>query len=68
VGVPYSIATAIFGGSAGYVGLWFKSIGHETGFYLYASACIACTLIAALCMRRSDTDHLQTPLAGRRPL
>ncbi|MBZ4346327.1 alpha-ketoglutarate transporter, partial [Mycobacterium tuberculosis] len=24
VGVPYAIATAIFGGTAGYVGLWFK--------------------------------------------
>jgi MHS family alpha-ketoglutarate permease-like MFS transporter len=68
VGVPYSIATAIFGGSAGYVGLWFKSIGHETGFYVYASAAIACTLIAALCMRKSDTEHLPTSLAGRRPL
>jgi MHS family alpha-ketoglutarate permease-like MFS transporter len=67
VGVPYSIATAIFGGSAGYAGLWFKSIGHETGFYIYVSACIACTLIAALCMRKSDTDHLNRslPAGGR---
>ncbi|QGZ64660.1 MFS transporter [Paraburkholderia acidisoli] len=54
VGVPYAIATAIFGGTAGYAGLWFKSIGHESGFYLYASACIACTLIATLSLRRSD--------------
>jgi MHS family alpha-ketoglutarate permease-like MFS transporter len=68
VGVPYAIATAIFGGSAGYVGLWFKSIGHETGFYAYASLCIACTLIAALCMRQSDTEHLPTSFSGRRPL
>jgi MHS family alpha-ketoglutarate permease-like MFS transporter len=56
VGVPYAIATAIFGGTAGYAGLWFKSIGHESGFYLYASACIACTLIATLCLRRSDVQ------------
>ncbi|PLZ02892.1 alpha-ketoglutarate transporter [Burkholderia sp. WAC0059] len=55
VGVPYSIATALFGGTAGYAGLWFKSIGHEAGFYLYASACIACTLVAALCLRRGDS-------------
>ncbi|HEM7878287.1 TPA: MFS transporter [Burkholderia contaminans] len=54
VGVPYAIATAVFGGTAGYVGLWFKSIGHESGFYLYASACIGCTLIATLSLRRSD--------------
>jgi MHS family alpha-ketoglutarate permease-like MFS transporter len=56
VGVPYSVATAIFGGTAGYAGLWFKSIGHESGFYLYASACIACTLIAALNLRKSDVQ------------
>jgi MHS family alpha-ketoglutarate permease-like MFS transporter len=54
VGVPYAIATAIFGGTASYAGLWFKSIGHESGFYVYASACIACTLIATLSLRRSD--------------
>jgi MHS family alpha-ketoglutarate permease-like MFS transporter len=56
VGVPYSVATAIFGGTAGYAGLWFKSIGHESGFYLYASACIACTLIATLNLRKSDVQ------------
>jgi MHS family alpha-ketoglutarate permease-like MFS transporter len=56
VGVPYSIATALFGGTAGYAGLWFKSMGHESGFYLYASACIGCTLIATLCLRRSDVQ------------
>ncbi|XUW90043.1 MFS transporter [Burkholderia sp. M6-3] len=54
VGVPYAIATAVFGGTASYAGLWFKSIGHESGFYLYASACIGCTLIATLSLRRSD--------------
>jgi MHS family alpha-ketoglutarate permease-like MFS transporter len=59
VGVPYSIATALFGGTAGYVGLWFKSIGHESGFYLYASACIACTLVAALCIRKADIGFLK---------
>jgi MHS family alpha-ketoglutarate permease-like MFS transporter len=58
VGVPYSIATALFGGTAGYAGLWFKSVGYEQGFYLYASACIACTLVAALCLRRSDSQMI----------
>jgi MFS transporter, MHS family, alpha-ketoglutarate permease len=66
VGVPYSIATALFGGTAGYIGLWFKSIGHESGFYLYASACIACTLIAALCMRKTDTEFMDMKIASRR--
>jgi MHS family alpha-ketoglutarate permease-like MFS transporter len=66
VGVPYSIATAIFGGTAGYIGLWFKSIGHETGFYLYASACIACTLVAVLCMRKTDTEFMDATPTGRR--
>jgi MHS family alpha-ketoglutarate permease-like MFS transporter len=58
VGVPYSIATALFGGTAAYFGLWFKSIGHESGFYIYVSCCIACTMISALFLRKSDSDRL----------
>src|SRR5262249_52665347 len=29
VGLSYAIANALFGGTAEYVGLWFKSVGHE---------------------------------------
>jgi len=45
VGLPYAVAVAVFGGSAEAVALWFKQTGHESGFYWYVSACIACSLL-----------------------
>ena len=45
VGLPYALAVAIFGGSAETVALWFKQSGHESGFYWYVTACIACSLL-----------------------
>ncbi|HEX7915039.1 MFS transporter [Rudaea sp.] len=45
VGLPYALAVAIFGGSAETVALWFKQGGHESGFYWYVTACIACSLL-----------------------
>ncbi|MBS0584380.1 MAG: MFS transporter [Proteobacteria bacterium] len=45
VGLPYALAVAIFGGSAETVALWFKQAGHESGFYWYVTACIACSLL-----------------------
>jgi MHS family alpha-ketoglutarate permease-like MFS transporter len=53
VGLPYAIAVSVFGGSAEYVALWFKSAGRESWFYWYATAVIACTLIVVL--RMPDT-------------
>lgn len=56
VAVPYAIAVSLFGGSAESVALWFKSIGRESWFYYYLTACIATSLVVYLCMR--DTrDH-----------
>lgn len=51
VGVPYAIAVSVFGGSAEYVALWFKQVGLESGFYWYATAVIACSLVVYLMMR-----------------
>jgi MFS transporter, MHS family, alpha-ketoglutarate permease len=45
VGLPYALTVSIFGGTAEYVALWFKSIGHETGFYWYVTGCIAVSLL-----------------------
>jgi MHS family alpha-ketoglutarate permease-like MFS transporter len=50
VGLPYALTVAIFGGSAEYVALWFKESGHESGFYWYVTACIACSLVVYLFM------------------
>ena len=44
VGLAYGLANAIFGGSAPYVGTWFKSIGHERWFFTYVTVCIAISL------------------------
>jgi len=51
VGLPYALAVSIFGGSAEYIALWFKSIGMESGFYWYATAVVFCTLIVYFLMR-----------------
>ncbi len=51
VGVPYAIAVSLFGGTAEYIALWFKQQGIESGFYWYASAVIACTLVVNFLMR-----------------
>ena len=54
VGLPSAVAISIFGGTAEYVALWFKSIGHEPWFYWYVSVCIGCSLFVFLFMRESS--------------
>jgi MHS family alpha-ketoglutarate permease-like MFS transporter len=54
VGLPSAIAISIFGGTAEFVALWFKSRGHETWFYWYVSACIAVSLVVFLKMRETS--------------
>ncbi len=41
VGLPYALAVALFGGTAEYVALWFKSVGLEPGFFWYVSTLTA---------------------------
>jgi MHS family alpha-ketoglutarate permease-like MFS transporter len=50
VGLSYAIANAAFGGSAEYVTLWFKSVGHESMFFWYVTLLCGIALIAALAM------------------
>jgi MHS family alpha-ketoglutarate permease-like MFS transporter len=50
VALPYAVANAVFGGTAEYVALWFKSIGAESGFYVYASVLSAISFVFALSM------------------
>jgi MHS family dicarboxylic acid transporter PcaT-like MFS transporter/MHS family alpha-ketoglutarate permease-like MFS transporter len=47
VGLSYAVANAIFGGSAEYVALWFKSINREQYFYWYVSGMCALALLVA---------------------
>lgn len=58
VALPYAIANAMFGGTAEYVALWFKSQGLESGFYLYVSAVCTLALLVALSMRETSRHSL----------
>ncbi|WP_051192857.1 MFS transporter [Nocardia jiangxiensis] len=53
VALPYAIANALFGGSAEYVGLWFKHAGIESAFFWYASGCCAISLVVYIAMRET---------------
>jgi len=55
VGLPYAIAVSLFGGTAEYLALWAKSIGHERWFYWYVTLCIAASLAVYVTMR--ETRH-----------
>ncbi|MGP3690056.1 MFS transporter [Streptomyces sp. IBSNAI002] len=50
VALPYAIANALFGGTAEYVALWFKSSGHEKMFFWYVSACALVSLVTYVLM------------------
>ena len=51
VGFPYAVTVALFGGTAEYVALYLKEIGHETVFYWYVTACILVSLMVYALMR-----------------
>jgi MHS family alpha-ketoglutarate permease-like MFS transporter len=55
VGLPYAIAVSLFGGTAEYLALWAKSVGHERWFYWYVTLCIAASLAVYLTM--PETRH-----------
>ena len=61
VGLAYAVANAIFGGSAEYVALGLKSIGHETAFYWYVTAMMVIAFLVSLRLPRQATylhhDH-----------
>ncbi|MDP1909200.1 MAG: MFS transporter, partial [Hyphomicrobium sp.] len=55
VALPYALANTLFGGTAEYVALYLKQIGHERWFYIYVSVVILGSLIAYVRMR--ETKH-----------
>jgi MHS family alpha-ketoglutarate permease-like MFS transporter len=55
VGLPYALTVSIFGGTAEYVALWFKSIGMESGFYWYVTGCISVSLVVYVLMKDTRT-------------
>lgn len=55
VGLPYALTVALFGGTAEYIALYFKNIGHESLFYWYVTGCVLISLIVYAVVR--DTKH-----------
>jgi MHS family alpha-ketoglutarate permease-like MFS transporter len=60
VGLSYAIANAIFGGSAEYVALWFKSVGYESIFFWYVTVMCGIALVAAITMPDTRRQGLLT--------
>lgn len=60
VALPYAIANVIFGGTAEYVALWFKSRGMEEGFFWYVTVMIGLSLVVYLFMRDTKNNSLIT--------
>jgi MHS family alpha-ketoglutarate permease-like MFS transporter len=56
VALPYAVAVSVFGGTAEYLALWAKSIGHERWFYWYVTACIAASLAVYATMPETRTS------------
>lgn len=54
VGLSFAIGNALFGGSAEYVALGLKSIGHETVFFFYIVGMMIIALISILLMPDID--------------
>ncbi len=55
VAFPYAIAVSVFGGTAEYLALWFKNMGHESWFYWYVTVCVAVSLVVYAAM--PETRH-----------
>jgi MHS family alpha-ketoglutarate permease-like MFS transporter len=58
VALPYAIANTVFGGTAEYVALWFKTERLESGFYLYVAAVMGVALLIALRLRDTNKTSL----------
>jgi MHS family dicarboxylic acid transporter PcaT-like MFS transporter len=63
VGLAYAVANAIFGGSAEYVALGLKSLGHESVFFWYVSGMMVIAFLVSLRLPRQASylhhDHLR---------
>jgi MFS transporter, MHS family, dicarboxylic acid transporter PcaT len=53
VGLAYALANAVFGGSAEYVALGLKSIGHQGIFYWYVTVMLAVVFLVSLRLPRA---------------
>ncbi len=58
VALPYAIGNTLFGGTAEYAALWFKSVGNEAGFYWYLTAIIGLALTAFILLPDTKQNSL----------
>jgi MHS family alpha-ketoglutarate permease-like MFS transporter len=58
VGLPFSIAVSLFGGTASMIALWLKDKGMESGFYWYVTGCIACSLLVYASMKDTKAHSM----------
>jgi MHS family alpha-ketoglutarate permease-like MFS transporter len=58
VALPYALANTLFGGTAEYVALWFKTQKAERAFYWYVTALIGVSLIVYWRMRDTRRHSL----------
>jgi MFS transporter, MHS family, alpha-ketoglutarate permease len=69
VALPFAIGVSLFGGTAEYVALWLKNVGHEEWFYYYVTALACFCLIVSLAMKdtkatsRLDRDVIDDEVA-----
>ncbi|PRY56667.1 MHS family alpha-ketoglutarate permease-like MFS transporter [Knoellia remsis] len=60
IGFPYSLSVALFGGTAPYVGTWFKGQGMDSAFPIYISVlCLVSLLVYVFALR--ETAHKPLP-------
>ncbi|MCI1881225.1 MAG: MFS transporter [Sporolactobacillus sp.] len=66
VGLPYGLTVALFGGTAEFVALWFKSLGIEALFFFYVAVCILASLIVYWRMQEpSKTSYIDAEQAEK---
>lgn len=51
VGLPYALTVAIFGGTAEYIALYCKNVGHESWYYWYVTVCVFTSLLVYVFLR-----------------
>ncbi|GAB7029707.1 MFS transporter [Streptomyces sp. NPDC021749] len=59
IGFPYSLTVALFGGTAPYVGTWFKQAGHATLFPWYVSALCLVSFVVYLTLPETSREGLE---------
>lgn len=58
VALPYAITVSVFGGTAEYIALLLKQVGHESLFFWYVTACIFVSTLIYATMRETVRSEL----------